>query len=80
MKVNLLFFGIATDFVGATTAQLEVDELTSIKELKIKLVAVYPKLQNLSQFAVAVNENYATDDVQLKENDTIAIIPPVSGG
>ncbi|WP_338039356.1 MoaD/ThiS family protein [Maribacter litopenaei] len=34
----------------------------------------------MSSLAVAVNSEYAEDDVQLKSNDEVAIIPPVSGG
>ena len=40
----------------------------------------FPQLKNINTYAVAVNEIYATDDVVLKENDIVAIIPPVSGG
>lgn len=29
---------------------------------------------------VAVNSEYAKDDLTLNENDEIALIPPVSGG
>jgi len=29
---------------------------------------------------IAVNEEYASSDQVLKEGDTVAIIPPVSGG
>ena len=39
-----------------------------------------PALKKLKSYAVAVNEEYATDDVILKPNDVVAIIPPVSGG
>jgi len=40
----------------------------------------YPEFSKLSSLAVAVNSEYAQDDVPLNRNDEIAIIPPVSGG
>jgi len=40
----------------------------------------YPEFSKLSSLAVAVNGEYASNDVPLLNNDEIAIIPPVSGG
>ena len=40
----------------------------------------YPKMKALSSMMVAVNNSYAPDDLELKEGDEIALIPPVSGG
>ena len=40
----------------------------------------YPQLENINSYAIAVNESYATDEIVLKENDVVAVIPPVSGG
>jgi len=51
-----------------------------VLELKKKLLLKFPKLKNIEEFAIAVNEEYAEDDLVLRENDVVAIIPPVSGG
>ena len=40
----------------------------------------YTQLKQLNSYAIAVNESYAADELVLKENDVIAVIPPVSGG
>ena len=41
----------------------------------------YPKAEPyLEQLQIAVNEEYCKPDRQLKEGDTLAFIPPVSGG
>jgi len=40
----------------------------------------YPKFRELRSLYVAVNSEYAKDHYVLKEQDEIAIIPPVSGG
>ena len=80
MKIKTLFFGITTDFVGASQLQIDIDENTSIKDFKIVLKNSYTQLENINSYAIAVNEEYATDDIELKESDVVAIIPPVSGG
>ncbi len=80
MKIKILFFGISSDLVGLSNLDFEVDKALTVKKLKILLKKKYVHLKNLDTYAIAVNENYAIDDLVLKENDEVAIIPPVSGG
>jgi molybdopterin converting factor subunit 1 len=80
MNIQLLLFGIAADLLNTSSINIEVENMISVKELKEILVDTYPQLENIHSYAMAVNEAYATDDVVLKENDIVAIIPPVSGG
>jgi molybdopterin converting factor subunit 1 len=80
MKINTLFFGITTDLVGASELQVEVGESSSIADFKEALKDEFSQLKNINSYAIAVNEEYATDDFVLKENDIVAVIPPVSGG
>ncbi len=80
--MDVLLFGIAKDIVGKSQLQFsETDKApSSVSELKKILSDTYPEFSKLSSLAVAVNSEYAKDDVSLKRNDEIAIIPPVSGG
>ncbi len=80
--MEVLLFGIAKDIVGKSQLQfLETDIIpSSVSELKKMISDTYPEFRNLSSLAVAVNSEYASDDVPLNRNDEIAIIPPVSGG
>lgn len=80
MKIKILFFGISSDLVGLSNLDFEVGKALTVKNLKILLKKKYVYLKNLDVYAIAVNENYAIDDLVLKENDEVAIIPPVSGG
>jgi molybdopterin converting factor subunit 1 len=80
MQIQVLLFGIVADLVGESTIEMELSENTSIKNFKEELIIRFPQLKNYSTYAVAVNENYAQNDVILKEQDVLAIIPPVSGG
>jgi len=79
--MDVLLFGIAKDIVGASQLVLsELERPSSVAALKTKLSEEYPGFEKLSSVAVAVNSEYANDDVPLGRNDEVAIIPPVSGG
>ena len=80
MQVNILLFGITKDIVGDSKLLLELKENAEVIDLKTKIAADYPKLQGLRSLMIAVNNEYALDNRQLKETDEIALIPPVSGG
>jgi molybdopterin converting factor small subunit len=38
------------------------------------------QLGQVNSFAIAVNQEYAEDNLSINESDEIAIIPPVAGG
>ena len=80
--MNVLFFGIAKDIVGSSeiTFSEKLKKPTTVGALKRQLVESYPEFSKLNSLAVAVNSEYANDDVTLSGSDEIAIIPPVSGG
>ena len=80
MKIQLLFFGITTDLTGKSSRSFEIKEYSTIKDLINNLISEYPNLKNINEFAIAVNEEYANEDVIIKDGDVVAIIPPVSGG
>ncbi len=80
--MNVLLFGIAKDIVGKSQLQFSEAEKTpeTVLELKEMISVSFPEFRKLSSLAVAVNSEYAEDNVSLSRNDEIAIIPPVSGG
>ena len=80
MKIKLLFFGITTDLIGTNALTFNLNESATVKMLKDELILNYSNLKNLHEFAIAVNEVYANDNLIIKDGDVVAIIPPVSGG
>ncbi|MGZ3764587.1 MAG: MoaD/ThiS family protein [Mucilaginibacter sp.] len=80
MKVNILAFGIAKDIFAGSKIAVVLNEKETTGNLKQSLEARYPRLKHLSSYMVAVNNEYAADDLIITERDEIAIIPPVSGG
>jgi len=76
--VNVLFFAELRDKVGSDRLSFDVAGIT-VRELKDKWLDSY-NLENINHAMVAINEEYADEDTILNEGDTVAFIPPVSGG
>jgi len=80
MKIRILSFGIARDITGAGTIELHLPEGADLNILQEHLIRQYPAFKRLSSLLFAVNARYATGDTKLRDEDEIALIPPVSGG
>lgn len=80
MKIRVLTFGIARDITDADHLMIELPAGSNAAALQAYLQELYPAFKRLKSLQIAVNTEYAAPDVLLKENDEIAIIPPVSGG
>ncbi|SFD38100.1 molybdopterin synthase subunit MoaD [Lentibacillus persicus] len=76
--INVLLFADLQEAVGSEEVNVEAEGL-SVSELRTKLKASYD-LTNLDNAMTAVNEEYSDEDTMLKSGDTVAFIPPVSGG
>lgn len=80
MEIQTLFFGMAKDLAGQAKVSFSLDKETSVKDFRDFLKREYPSFSNMDSFSIAVNESYADDELVLEDRDTVAIIPPVSGG
>lgn len=80
MQIKVSLFGIAREIAGQATLSLGMEETAQVSDLLEKLKDLYPEMSKLRSLAVAKNQEYAQPDDMLKENDEIALIPPVSGG
>ena len=80
--MEVFLFGIAKDIVGKSGLDLSTlaKKPNTVGELIKLLNDSYPEFNKLTSLAVAVNGEYATNEVSLQGKDEIAIIPPVSGG
>ncbi len=75
-----MYFGVSRDQADRDEEDLVLRENLTAGDFKKKLMEMYPKLDDIHSFALAVNESYADDSLMLNDGDTVAVIPPVSGG
>jgi molybdopterin synthase catalytic subunit len=81
LKVRARFFGLYRELVGSSQADLEIEDKISLADLKQKLAVVFPPLQAFADnLLLAVNGEYGSAELQLKDGDEIAVLPPLSGG
>ncbi len=81
MTATVKLFARCRDLVGADSATIELREPASVADLRMALAERFPKLRPIiPNCAIAVNEDFAGNDLLLKGADEIALIPPVSGG
>lgn len=78
-KFKVRTFGITREILGSKEKVVEVEGQT-VAELRAELLKNYPALISLRSLMIAVNNVYADDAEILREQDEIALIPPVSGG
>ncbi len=81
VSIRVLFFGAARDVVAANQLDLSLDPPATVASAFQKLVANFSQLERFGRSLLfAVNQEYATPDTALRENDELAVFPPVSGG
>ncbi len=81
MTVEVLFFGHWRDRAGTGKLSLELQGGATVSDAADALAAQNPKLAGiLEKVRVAVGEEFAHPETLLKDNDTLAFLPPMSGG
>jgi len=81
VSIRVLFFGAARDVVDANPLDLSLEAPATVGSAFQSLVARFSQLERFGRSLLfAVNQEYATRDTLLKENDELAVFPPVSGG
>lgn len=79
--MEILLFGITRDITGKQKLAIPAADVPgTVGELKNWLNRQFPAMERLRSLAVAVDNEYAGDDVRLDNRSEIALIPPVSGG
>lgn len=77
--IKVLLFAGLQEKVGKSEVTIDEESLT-VSELIKEIRASEPRLE-LSNVMVAVNEEFVNDPEQVVgKGDTVALLPPVSGG
>ena len=81
MKIK--YFAWIKEITNKDVEEMDSFEVKNLDKLKIFVVSKYPDLKkHLDQeiLRFAVNQEYVVDNIDLKQEDEIAVFPPVSGG
>ncbi len=89
MKVKIELFGAARDFGEQNILELNVENNSSLKDIRAKMIEYikknfsnnekYIKIVNSSAFSSKENI-IISDNYKITNNEKIAIIPPIGGG
>jgi len=82
-SIRILFFAKAKDLLKQSEAEIDLPSELTINQLFEAIEHQWPELQKFKRtFAIALNEEYLDLDstVTLQPQDTLAVIPPISGG
>lgn len=81
VHVKVLFFASAKEVSGKSEVSLQVKAKLSYDELKDLLCKEFNLEIIKNNFILALNQDYIeAGPLELKNNDELAVIPPLSGG
>lgn len=81
VHVKVLFFASAKEVSGKSEVSLQVKAKLSYEELKALLCQEFNLEIIKNNFILALNQDYIEAGLlELKNNDELAVIPPLSGG
>lgn len=75
--MEIIFFGRLAEIAGSQ--KIEVESINNTHELSHLLEARYPGLAGV-RYMIAVNKQLVAEHTLLQGNETIALMPPFSGG
>ena len=81
IRVTVKMFASFRELAGEAERKVNVASGTTVGQLWESLVAQHPRLAPLKASAgMALNGRYTLHDTPLNDGDTVAYLPPVSGG
>jgi molybdopterin converting factor subunit 1 len=81
MKLTILYFAHLAERTGTREETRDVPDGVSAGDLRELIERAHPKLAGmLTSVRLALDEEFAPDTTPLRDGQTVALIPPVSGG
>lgn len=79
MAVRVLFFGATADLAGKRNVELQVADGFTAHEALATIVRQIPGLAS-HKLLISLNQEYASGEEIVRDNDELAIFTAVSGG
>lgn len=80
MTITLKYFGLIADITNTNEELLSLEKSDcTTNDLMKQLQEKYTVLKDVS-FVIAVNKSITTTEINLNNNDIIALLPPFAGG
>lgn len=81
VDIKVLFFAISRELSGRTESKLKVKSKITFEELKLHICDIFGLEVIQNNIVLAINQEYVeSGDIVLRNNDELAVIPPLSGG
>lgn len=77
MQINVIIFGRLKDITGS--GSFKIDGVADTNAMVAEMNSRFPALAEM-QYAIAVGKELIVDNTRLQDNDTVALLPPYSGG
>jgi len=85
ITISIYFFASSREYVGTNQSTIKLSKSITANKIRKEVIEQFPTLEKLNNcFVLSLNEEYIESDSQellnLKRSDTLAVIPPLSGG
>ena len=82
IRVTILYFAYIQETTRRKEEIMELSTNTSIKDLVSIILTRYPNIKNIKNIKISVNYRVVNSNSNsiLKNNDEVALLPPISGG
>lgn len=81
VRVKVVYFAQAREFAGSREDEFELASPASVGHLFSEVLNAHPKLGAIREILrTMVNGRLVLDEIELKDGDRVAFLPPVAGG
>jgi molybdopterin converting factor small subunit len=79
--VQVVYFGKAREPANVSAEARPLSNPADVKQLRSEVLSAHPAPGGIRQIVqILVNGRWASENVELKDGDRVAFVPPVGGG
>jgi molybdopterin converting factor small subunit len=81
IRVQVVYFGKAREAANTSTEMQPLSSPADVKQLLSQVMNTHSALAEIKEIVqVLVNGQWASENLELKDGDRVAFVPPVGGG